>query len=163
MARVQDCVPLPVATGERIYSLDDFKQLCTSRAVAYLRPSIGLCGGFTGTMRLAALAQAFDIAIVPHNTLSPVTTMASLHLSAAIPNFLICEYPTSLYHDGIGSTELAGRSLVATAPGHIGGYVPLPQMPGLGVALADKICSRFPARTIDIAMRQRVDGSNVEH
>ena len=130
MARVQSGVSLPVATGERIYSLDDFKQLCVSGAVSYLRPSIGLCGGFTGAMRLAALAQAFDIALIPHNTFSPITTMASLHLSTAIPNFLICEYPTSLYLDGIGSTELAAQALVKEELQHVDGYVSAPDRPG---------------------------------
>lgn len=163
MARVQANVPVPVATGERIYSLDDFRQLCASGAASYLRPSIGLCGGFTGAMRIAALAQAFDIGLIPHNTFSPVATMASLHLCAAIPNLLICEYPTSLYLDGICSTELVGRELVDGVPDRIGGYVSPPVGPGLGVALSANARQGFPTRMIDIQMRRHADGSNVEH
>lgn len=163
MARVQVNVPIPVATGERIYSLDGFKQLCLSRAASYLRPSICLCGGFTGAMRLAALAQAFDISLVPHNTFSPIATLASLHFSAAIPNLLICEYPTSLYLDGIASTELAGRGLVKTYPRVEDGYVPVPGDWGLGASLSDTVRADFPRRVIDVSMRRHVDGSNAEH
>lgn len=163
MARVQASLPIPIATGERIYSLDDFKQLCLSRGAAYLRPSIGLCGGFTGAMRLAALAQAFDISLVPHNTFSPVATLASLHLSAAIPNLLICEYPTSLYLDGISSTQLVGSALVTNIPVLKDGYVALPLGPGLGTGLSDAARSDFPMQAIEIAMHRNGDGSNAEH
>lgn len=163
MARVQASLPIPIATGERIYSLDDFKQLCLSRGAAYLRPSIGLCGGFTGAMRLAALAQAFDISLVPHNTFSPVATLASVHLSAAIPNLLICEYPTSLYLDGISSTQLVGSALVTNVPALENGYVTLPQGPGLGTSLSVAARRDFPMQAIDIAMHRNSDGSNAEH
>ncbi|WP_292302937.1 mandelate racemase/muconate lactonizing enzyme family protein [Mesorhizobium sp.] len=163
MTRVQANVPVPVATGERVYSLDDFRQLCMSRAASYLRPCMGLCGGFTGAMRVAALAQAFDITIIPHNTFSPVATMASLHLCVALPNLLICEYPTSLYLDGVSSTELVGRDLVTSVPRLDAGYAPVPIGPGLGVGLSEKARSHCPKRNIDIAMRRHVDGSNVEH
>lgn len=163
MARVQANVPVPVATGERVYSLDDFRQLCVSGSASYLRPCIGLCGGFTGAMRVAALAHAFDIAVIPHNTFSPVATMASLHLCAAVPNLLICEYPTSLYLDGHWSTELVGRELVTAIPHQAGGYAPVPVGPGLGACLAENVHDRFPKRAIEVAMRKHVDGSNVEH
>lgn len=163
MAHVQANLPIPVATGERFYCLDDFKQLCLSRGAAYLRPSISLCGGFTGAMRLAALAQAFDISLIPHNTFSPVATLASLHLSAAIPNLLICEYPTSLYLDGLSSTQLAGRALVTSIPAIDNGYVALPEGWGLGTCLSDVARTDFPMRAIDIAMHRNVDGSNAEH
>jgi galactonate dehydratase len=163
MARVQASVPVPVATGERVYSLDDFRQLCVSGAASYLRPSIGLCGGFTGAMRIAALAQAYDIGLVPHNTFSPVATIASLHFCASIPNLLICEYPTSLYLDGICSTELAGREMVDGVPDRVGGYVSSPSGPGLGITLCADARQGFPTRAIDIHMRQHVDGSHLEH
>ena len=101
-----DHVPIPIATGERFTSLHQFQTLLARRGVQYLRPCICVCGGITGGRKIAALAEAFDAQIVPHNPLSPVSLAACLQLGAAIPNLAIQEYP-SANPDTEGHAELA--------------------------------------------------------
>jgi galactonate dehydratase len=163
MASVQANLEIAVATGERLYSLEQFHALLSSGAARYIRPSIGLCGGITGARRIAALAQAFDVPVVPHNTYSPVATMASLHFVAATPNFLIMEYPTASFTDNVVGTDLMATQLTTAAPRQVDGYVPVGDAPGLGTALIPDVAGLFPYRAIHVDMRTHVDGSPVEH
>ena len=91
MAQVARHIDIPIATGERFTSLYQFQALLTRDAVQYLRPDVCLCGGITGAKKIAALAEAHDAWIVPHNPLSPVSTAACLQIAACIPNFAIQE------------------------------------------------------------------------
>lgn len=93
MARVAQQCQIPIATGERINSLFEFEMLLERGACSYVRASIGVCGGFTGIKKIAALAEAHHKSLVPHNPLSPVTTNALLQFCAATDNIAICEYP----------------------------------------------------------------------
>ena len=163
MSSVQANLEIAVATGERLYSLEQFHALLSSGAARYIRPSIGLCGGITGARRIAALAQAFDVPVVPHNTYSPVATMASLHFVAATPNFLIMEYPTASFTDNVVGTDLMASQLTTVAPRQVDGYVPVGDAPGLGTALIPDVAGLFPYRAINVDMRTHVDGSPVEH
>jgi galactonate dehydratase len=83
MAWVADHIPIPVATGERFHSLYQFQTLLTRHAVQYLRPDVCLCGGITGAKKIAALAEAHDAWVVPHNPLSPISTAACLQPPAS--------------------------------------------------------------------------------
>jgi L-alanine-DL-glutamate epimerase-like enolase superfamily enzyme len=94
MALVAEHIDIPIATGERFTSLYQFQTLLTRNAVQYLRPDVCLCGGITGAKKIAAIAEAHDAWIVPHNPLSPVSTAACLQIAACIPNFAIQEYPS---------------------------------------------------------------------
>jgi len=69
MAWVADHIPIAVATGERFTSMYQFQTLLTRHAVEYLRPDVCLCGGITGSKKIAAIAEAHDAQIVPHNPL----------------------------------------------------------------------------------------------
>ena len=94
MAEVARHIDIPIATGERFTSLYQFQTLLTRNAVQYLRPDVCLCGGITGAKKIAAIAEAHDAWVVPHNPLSPVSTAACLQIAACIPNFAIQEYPS---------------------------------------------------------------------
>lgn len=168
MARVNDRIRIPLATGERFASLFDFQALLTREGVSYVRPSICLCGGITGAKKIAALAEAHDVQVVPHNPLSPVCLFAGLHLDASIPNFAIQEYPTV----GIGfedkgtsskpSSDLAGKDIVTNVPAFRDGFVDIPQAPGLGVKLAPGAAKKFPMFPRKVRMRPHVDGFVVD-
>lgn len=115
------CVPL--ATGERLYTRWQFQDLIAQRAVAVIQPDVSHAGGISELRRLAAAAEAREIAFAPHCPLGPVALAASLHLAAATPNFLCQEHVT------LGETLL-------TEPFQVqGGYADLPKGPGLGIAL----------------------------
>jgi galactonate dehydratase len=161
MAWVADHIHIPVATGERFISLYQFQTLLNRRAVAYLRPDVCLCGGITGAKKIAAMAEANDCWIVPHNPLSIVSTAACLQIAACIPNFAIQEYPTRT-PELDGSTEVLGEGLATGLADQIDGFIAIPDSPGIGLELVPDIERRFPARPRPIAMRPHADGAVVD-
>jgi L-alanine-DL-glutamate epimerase-like enolase superfamily enzyme len=92
MADVQQQCNIPIATGERFTSIFEHRQLLEAKATAYVRPDVCLCGGLTGCKKVAAMAEAQHVKVIPHNPLSPVSTAACIQLDAAIPNFALQEY-----------------------------------------------------------------------
>ncbi|MDQ3656317.1 MAG: mandelate racemase/muconate lactonizing enzyme family protein, partial [Chloroflexota bacterium] len=84
-------VHIPIATGERLHTIFEFEMLLARGAVQYVRPDVCLCGGITGARKIAALAEAHYVEVVPHNPLGPVSTAACLQLAASIPNFALQE------------------------------------------------------------------------
>ncbi len=161
MAWVADKINIPIATGERFTSMYQFQTLLTRHAVEYLRPDVCLCGGITGAKKIAAMAEAHDAQIVPHNPLSPVSTAACLQIAACIPNFAIQEYP-SRTPDLDGSADLLGSALATGLSDQEGGFIPIPAGPGIGVELVPDAERRFPTRPRPIRMRPHVDGSVVD-
>jgi galactonate dehydratase len=163
MAAVQAQLDIPVATGERLYSAEQFLELLQAGAARYIRPCLGLCGGFTGARRIAAIAAAFDVDLVPHNTYSPVATMASIHFAAATPNLLILEYPTARFTDDVAGTGLMAAELTTAIPVFAAGSVAVGDAPGLGTRLVAGVAALHPYRPIDVGMRAHADGSPIEH
>jgi len=161
MAWVADHIPIPVATGERFTSLYQFQTLLTRHAVAYLRPDVCLCGGITGAKKIAALAEAHDAQVVPHNPLSPVSTAACLQIAACIPNFAIQEYPSTT-PELHGTDELLGAGIATGLSAQVGGFIAIPKAPGIGLELVPDVERRFPYRPRPIRMRPHQDGSVVD-
>jgi len=118
---------VPVANGERLHTIWEFKELLAQGGAQYVRPDIGLAGGLSHGRKIAALAEAHHSAVVTHNCLGPLLTMASVHLDATIPNFVVQEY--SPLDDQLADGP--ARPCVRRE----GGFLPLPQEPGLGVTL----------------------------
>jgi galactonate dehydratase len=161
MAEVARHINIPIATGERFTSLYQFQTLLTRNAVQYLRPDVCLCGGITGAKKIAALAEAHDSWIVPHNPLSPVSTAACLQIAACIPNFAIQEYP-SRTPEIDGGTALLGNDIATGLSDHVDGFIPIPDAPGIGLELVDDVERRFPYKPRPIRMRPHSDGSVVD-
>lgn len=168
MARVADKVSIPVATGERFFSLYEFQAHIAARALSFARVSVCVCGGLTGALKVAALAEAHDIQVIPHNPLSPVSLHACLHLDAAIPNFAIQEYPTvGLEFEDVATPDesshtLRGTQFVTNVPEVSDGFAAIPTAPGLGVALTDR--ARSDPRPVErrVQMRPHADGFVVD-
>ncbi len=118
---------VPMANGERLHSVWEFKELLAQGGAQYVRPDLGLAGGISHARKIAALAEAYHAAVVSHNCLGPLLTMASVHLDAAIPNFVTQEY--SPLDDQLADGP--ARACVRRC----GGYLPVPEEPGLGVTL----------------------------
>jgi galactonate dehydratase len=114
-----------LANGERLHTIWEFRELLVGGGNQYVRPDVGLAGGLTHCKKIAAIAESFHAAVVTHNFLGPVLTAASVHLDVAIPNFLVQEY--SMVDEEI---------FAAACPGALarqGGYLAVPEAPGLGV------------------------------
>jgi galactonate dehydratase len=117
-----------LANGERLHTIWEFRELLVHGGSQFVRPDLGLAGGFTQCKKIAAIAESFHAAVVTHNFLGPVITAASVHLDVSIPNFIVQEYH-----------KIDEDTLVMAAfPGALkrqGGYLPVPEAPGLGVRL----------------------------
>jgi galactonate dehydratase len=161
MAWIADHISVPIATGERYFTLQMFQNLVARRGVHFLRPSIGLCGGITGAKKIAALAEANDMEIVPHNPLSPLTLAAELQIDASVPNVAIQEYPSS--STGIhGNTDLPGSGLFSDLPLPKDGFISIPQGPGLGIVFREGAIAASPKVDRPITIRPHEDGFVVD-
>lgn len=164
MSRVASKSNIPIATGERINSFYDFAMMIEHGACSYVRASIGLCGGFTGMKKIAAIAEAHHLSLVPHNPLSPVTTNALLQFAAATENVAIMEYPdpykASTADNLLGiKTNYRQVDMVNEVPKLKDGYLEIPNKPGLGIDLVDNVEKKFPFRPHKINARLNLDGS----
>lgn len=159
MAQVAEKIGIPIATGERLHTIQEFEMLLARDAVNFVRPDIALAGGLTGAKKVAALAEARHVGVVPHNPLSPVTTAASLQLAAAIPNFSIQELP---FRPGLG--EAPGDELVEESFNRDGGYLEIPDRPGIGITLDESELANAKEvyRPREIETRLHEDGSVVD-
>lgn len=91
LAAIAASVATPIATGERLTSLDQFHRLVVMRGCSVLQPDITHCGGLSVARRVAALAEAARISLAPHNPQGPVSTAASLQLGFTESSYVICE------------------------------------------------------------------------
>lgn len=160
MARVADRIPVPIATGERFCTIYDFQALLARNAVEYARIDVAICGGITGAKKVAAMAEAHHVQLVPHNPLSPIGLAACLQIAAAIPNFAIQEYTTQK-EPGL-TTIHAGSDIVDYVPVPKEGFVDIPGGPGLGVNLLDNAQIIRPPFVQPIEMRPHRDGFIVD-
>jgi galactonate dehydratase len=91
LAEVKRRTRLPLAAGERLYTLADFHRLITLRAVDVVQMDIAHCGGLLAAKKVAALAAVQDLRVAPHCSIGPVALAAALHFDLSTPNFLIQE------------------------------------------------------------------------
>jgi galactonate dehydratase len=135
--RVAERVETPVATGERLHTMNDFRPLLDAQAIDIIQPDITHFGGMTLTRRLAAWADVYNVLVAPHNVGVPVITAAALHVAACTPNFMIQEH----------FNDFADSWVKTAAPGVpevVDGYFALPTAPGLGVELNEAIFADHP-------------------
>ena len=166
MAEIASKIHIPIATGERLHTIQEFEMLLARGAVQYVRPDVCMCGGITHAKKIAALAEARYVQVVPHNPLSPVSTAACAQLAACIPNFALQEYPLMegtehATHVPIGG-EAAAAGLVKSALRVEDGFIVIPDIPGIGVELAEDAEERFPFKPRPVKTRLHLDGSVVD-
>ncbi|MFC1466677.1 MAG: mandelate racemase/muconate lactonizing enzyme family protein [Candidatus Brachytrichaceae bacterium NZ_4S206] len=126
---VRDAVGVPIAAGEELYLLDGFWPFLENRAIDIAHPDLLTAGGMLETKRIADYAERFGIPTALHFAGSPIAFMANVHTAAAIPSFVALE------HHGLDLPFW--RDLVTGLPENYmeGGYVTVPDKPGLGVDL----------------------------
>ena len=121
---------IPIATGERFTTIFEYQQLLEANAAAYVRPDLCLCGGLSGCKKVAAMAEAHHVKVIPHNPLSPISTAACVQLDACIPNFALQEYT--------GESEPPKSELLKNPLELKDGYITVPDGPGLGVEINEE-------------------------
>lgn len=152
MVYVAKNINVPIATGERLHNIWEFEMLLQRNAVQYVRPDVCMCGGITHAKKIAALAEAHHVGVVPHNPLSPVSTAACLQIAACVPNFALQEYP-------IGEDQPPKVDIVKSAVKHENGFLIIPDAPGIGIELAEDAQEKHPYRMRWVGTRLQVDGS----
>ncbi len=152
MALVAERIHVPIATGERLHSIWEYQALLQRGAVQYVRPDVCLAGGISHAKKIAALAEAFHVQVVPHNPLSPVSTAACIQLSAAIPNFALQELP-------VGEEVPPKRTIVDQPLALDAGFLLLPERPGIGIELTPDARERHPYQPRAVETRLKTDGS----
>ena len=157
MAFVASHINIPIATGERLHTIYEFEQLLSRNAVQYVRPDVCLAGGISHSKKIAALAEARHVGVVPHNPLSPVSTAACIQLAACIPNFALQEYPHSMSQEAPRGNELVKEPLKIER-----GHLIVPDKPGIGVELDEDAIERFPMVPRNLTTRLRYDGSVID-
>ena len=156
MEQVANGINIPIATGERFQTMHEFAMLLKRGAVQYVRPDVCLAGGITHTKKIAALAEANYVGVVPHNPLGPVSTAACLQIAACIPNFALQEYP-------IGEHEFPKNVMVKEPIQVEEGFLIIPDAPGIGIELMEDAQEKAPPRTYgQINARLHKDGSVVD-
>lgn len=125
MALLQREVRTPIATGERLLSRHEYRELLESGGCRIIQPDIMHAGGFTEVRKIASMADMYTVTVAPHNPGGPICTAASMHLAAAIPNFLILEQmePQRAFRDRASTPPIAFED----------GSFLLPEGPGLGI------------------------------
>lgn len=94
MAYVAEKTNIPIATGERFTYFNEFEILMQRQAARYVRPDVCAVGGINASRKIAAMAEANNVLVIPHNPLGPVSTAACVQLSACIANLGIMELPS---------------------------------------------------------------------
>ena len=142
MATVAQGTSIPVATGERLATKYEFREVLTRQAAQIIQLNLGRVGGILEAKKVAAMAEAHYAHIAPHMYAGPIEGAACIQLDTASPNFLIQE--------GIGRWDGFGAELLETPIRWEDGYLIPPTEPGLGVALNEEVARAHPYDGTDL-------------
>jgi galactonate dehydratase len=138
LAAINAAISTPVATGERLTGLAAFRDLFAARGCEICQLDLTHCGGFTGGRRIAALADAHNIALAPHNPQGPVSTAASLEFGFSQPGYIICE---TVHSDVPWRGDVVEEGFEIEAKGRI---VRPNEGPGLGIEINEEEVAKHP-------------------
>lgn len=138
IALIQRAVKTPIATGERLVGVHAFRELLEKRAVSVIQPDITHCGGLSEARKIGALAEAYRVAMAPHNPQGPVSTAASIELGFATPSYIICE---SVHSDVPWRNDIVSEGFTVESKGRI---VYPNKKPGLGIEINEKEIKKHP-------------------
>jgi galactonate dehydratase len=133
LAQIAALISTPIALGERLYSRWDFKRFFEIGAVDIIQPDLSHAGGILECRKIAAMAEAYDIAVAPHCPLGPLALASCLQLAACTPNVAIQEMSLGIHYNvGHDLHSFVTDPEVLTPED---GYLSIPQKPGLGVTI----------------------------
>lgn len=133
----------PLATGERLYSRWEFKNLLKEGAIDIIQPDIALCGGILETKKIAAMAEAFDVAVAPHAPYGPIALAATLQLDVCTPNVFIQEQSLGIhYNKGFDLLDFVKNKEIFQ---YKDGYLEIPKGPGLGLEIDEELVEKVSA------------------
>ena len=129
---VSDHVPFPIATGERLLSRWEFRNVIEKQCVALLQPDVAHCGGPTEMKKIANYAEVYYQHIMPHSAIGPLALAACMTVDAVVPNFLVQEHVDASL----------GEGLLKEPWRVVDGHIALWETPGMGVELDEHAATR---------------------
>lgn len=142
LAAVHKKSPVPIAGGERVYSITQFQQFLEKGCADFAQPDVSHCGGISAIRKMAAMAEPYYVAMAPHNPSGPVANAATLHLAASLNGFRILEICLT---DVSWRKELTNERVV-----YDNGNILIPEGIGLGLELNEENCMKYPFQPIDL-------------
>jgi galactonate dehydratase len=140
IAAIKRQISLPVCVGERLHSRYMCRPILELQAADILMPDVTRCGGISELKKIATLCETYNVPIAPHNPNGPVSTVASAHVMASVPNFFKQEFMLM---------DVPWRDTLIDKPLPIrDGYFHLTGEPGLGFDLLEDELDRHPGITI---------------
>ena len=136
LAEVCRAVRVPIATGERLATRHQFREVLEKRAAHVIQPDLCHCGGLLEAKKIAAMAEAYYVGVAPHNPLGPIANAVALHFDLSTPNFLIQE---DMLADVPWRQDVVKHSLRSE-----GGYWMPPDAPGLGIEVDEAQAAKHP-------------------
>ena len=126
-------VAIPIATGERMYSRWQFKNLLMDGYVDIIQPDLSHAGGITECKKIISMAEAFDVSAAPHCPLGPIALAACLQVDATCHNVSIQEQSLGIHYNK--ANDLLDYITDREVFKYEKGYVKIPDGPGLGIEI----------------------------
>ncbi len=133
LKQIAELTSTPIALGERLFSRWDFKPFFAMGAVDIIQPDLSHAGGILECRKIAAMAEAYDIAVAPHCPLGPLALASCLQLAACTPNVAIQEMSLGIHYN-VGH-DLLSFVVDPEVLTPVDGFLPIPEKPGLGVTI----------------------------
>ncbi|MCH7323148.1 galactonate dehydratase [Solibacillus sp. MA9] len=124
----------PIATGERMFSRWDFKQVLQEGFVDIIQPDLSHAGGITETKKIASMAEAYDVALAPHCPLGPIALASCLQVDATCYNAFIQEQSLGIHYNREGQ-DLLDYLKNPQVFHYEAGFITIPDGPGLGIEM----------------------------
>jgi L-alanine-DL-glutamate epimerase-like enolase superfamily enzyme len=142
MREITAATSTPICAGENLYLRYGFRELIEKHAVDIIMPDIPKCGGLSECRKIANMAELYSMPFAPHNVASPIGTMASAHVCATVPNFLVLEFHWT--HRDYWSTIITEKRDIIED-----GFIALSDTPGIGLELDDAVAKahQYPNTT----------------
>jgi len=136
MARVSRSTSIPIATGERLSTKYEFRELLEKQAAQILQMALGRVGGILEAKKIAGMAEAYYAQIAPHLYCGPIEAAANIQIDTCSPNFLIQESIETFsgFHAEILKEPIQWQD----------GYIIPPTKPGLGFELNEEVLKQHP-------------------
>ncbi|MCC7156507.1 MAG: mandelate racemase/muconate lactonizing enzyme family protein [Bryobacterales bacterium] len=131
MRDIRQSTSTPICCGENLFLRHGFREVLEKRAADIIMPDIQKCGGLLEARKIADMAHTYYVPVAPHCVVSPIGTMASAHVCAAIPNFLVLEWHwiqrLPLWRSFVQEGEIIDK-----------GFITPPDRPGIGVEMNEE-------------------------
>ena len=136
MREITMATATPICAGENLYLRHGFRDLIEKQAVDIIMPDIPKCGGLSECRKIANMAEIYSIPFAPHNVSSPIGTMASAHVCATVPNFLVLEFHWT--HRDYWTTIIKEKTDIIRD-----GHIEMTDRPGIGLELDEEVGRQY--------------------